>query len=81
MRLFVDYIATKKSSPCAGRAQRRDRRALRGDRRGVHQGDDPPDRRAAEAGAIRADIDPNDIFRALLGFTYGSSGPAGRRAR
>jgi hypothetical protein len=31
--------------------------------------------RARAAGEIRADADPNDLLRALLGFTYGNANP------
>lgn len=31
--------------------------------------------RAAAAGDIRSDVDPNDILRALVGFTYGDANP------
>jgi hypothetical protein len=32
-------------------------------------------KRAAAAGDIRSDADPNDLQRALVGFTYGAASP------
>ena len=77
MRLFVDYIATKKvmasalSSIVGGATelyavsgtQITDAMFLLVDR-------------ARATGAIRPDIDPNDLLRALVGFTYGNTSPA-----
>jgi hypothetical protein len=34
--------------------------------------------RAAAAGDIRPDVDPNDLLRALVGFTYGAASPGCR---
>jgi AcrR family transcriptional regulator len=76
MRLFVEYIATKKLMASAlativgdtselrafSGAQLSDAMALLVDR-------------ARAAGEIRADADPNDLLRALLGFTYGNANP------
>ncbi len=76
MRLFVDYIATKKVIASAlasivggvtdlyasSGAQITDAMSLLV-------------ARAAAAGDIRADVDPNDLLRALVGFTYGAAGP------
>jgi AcrR family transcriptional regulator len=76
MRLFVDYIATKKviasalSSTVGGpselyessRTQITDAMFLLVDRAGA-------------AGEIRPDVDPNDLLRALAGFTYGNTSP------
>lgn len=31
--------------------------------------------RAAAAGDIRPNVDPNDVLRALVGFTYGNADP------
>jgi AcrR family transcriptional regulator len=76
MRLFVDYIATKKVIAsalasivggttdlyAASGVQITDAMALLATR-------------AAAAGDIRADVDPNDLLRALVGFTYGATGP------
>ncbi len=76
MRLFVDYIATKKVIGSAlgaivggvselyaasGLLIIGSMNALVG--------------RASASGDIRADADPNDVLRALIGFTYGNTGP------
>ena len=83
MRLFVDYIATKKVIAAAlgsivggaaelyayvGRADHRTRCRCSSSARGA-------------SGDIRADVDPSDLLRALVGFTYGNAGPAGGPAR
>ncbi len=76
MRLFVDYIATKKVLASAlsstigvasdlaasSRVQILDAITFL-----IH--------RAAAAGDIRSDIEPLDLLRALAGFTYGAIGP------
>jgi AcrR family transcriptional regulator len=76
MRLFVDYIATKKViAPALGSivggptdlyassgAQIADAMSLLVER-------------AAAVADIRPDVDPNDLLRALLGFTYGNASP------
>jgi AcrR family transcriptional regulator len=76
MRLFVDYIATKRVMAsalgsivggttelyAASGAQITGAMVLLVDRAGA-------------VGAIRADVDPNDLLRALVGFTYGNAGP------
>jgi AcrR family transcriptional regulator len=76
MRLFVDYIATKKVIGSAlgaivggvselyassGLLIIGSMNALVG--------------RASASGDIRADADPNDVLRALVGFTYGNTSP------
>jgi AcrR family transcriptional regulator len=76
MRLFVDYIATKKviaqalSSIVGGTT---DLYAASGVQ--ITDAMTLLVTRAAAAGDIRADIDPGDLLRALAGFTYGASGP------
>jgi AcrR family transcriptional regulator len=76
MRLFVDYVATKKVMASAlgsivggaaelyafSGAQITGAMALLVDRAGA-------------AGDIRPDVDPNDLLRALVGFTYGNASP------
>ncbi|WP_158813897.1 TetR/AcrR family transcriptional regulator [Methylocapsa sp. S129] len=76
MRLFVDYVATKKViAPALGSigggasqlyassgAQITDAMRLLVDRAGA-------------IGAIRPDVDSNDLLRALVGFTYGVASP------
>ncbi len=76
MRVFVDYIATKKVMASALSALVAGTPELY-----AASGVVIPDalsslvQRAKSAGDIRADADPNDILRALLGFTYGANGP------
>jgi AcrR family transcriptional regulator len=76
MRLFVDYIATKKViAPALG--------ALPGGTSdlfaasGAQIGDAITrlTQRAASAGDIRPDVDPADVRRALVGFTYSAASP------
>jgi AcrR family transcriptional regulator len=76
MRLFVDYIATKKVMAAAlgsivsgapelyasSATQITDAMFLLVDR-------------ARAIGDIRPDVDPNDLLRALVGFTYGNTSP------
>ena len=76
MRLFVDYIATKKVMVSAldsivdgtselyacSRTQVTEAICLLVDR-------------AAETGDIRPGVDPNDVLRGLVGFTYGNTSP------
>jgi AcrR family transcriptional regulator len=76
MRLFVDYIATKKvmasalgaivaSTPelyASSTGQITNAMVLLVDR-------------ASAAGDIRPNVDPNDLLRALVGFTYGNANP------
>ena len=76
MRLFVDYIATKKViAPALG--------AIAGGVSDLYAASgalitgsmSQLVRRAAAAGDIRPDADPDDLLRALVGFTYGATGP------
>jgi AcrR family transcriptional regulator len=76
MRLFVDYIATKKVMAAVidaifggaselyaySGAKIKDALALLVDR-------------ARASGDIRSDVDPKDLLRALVGFTYGNANP------
>jgi AcrR family transcriptional regulator len=76
MRLFVDYIATKKLVASA-------LASMSGDARQIYAASGLRiidaitllTDRARAAGDIRSDADPADILRALVGFTYGASGP------
>lgn len=76
MRLFVDYIAAKKLIVPA-------LQTLVGDRSDLFQASTAQItgamRRlvdhAVAAGEVRADADPEDLLRALVGFTYGAPGP------
>lgn len=76
MRLFVDYIATKKVmvaalSAIVGGAS--ELYAFSGAQ--ITGAMTLLVERATAAGDIRADVDPNDLLRALVGFTYGNSSP------
>jgi AcrR family transcriptional regulator len=76
MRLFVDYIATKKVIAAA-------LGALAGGTADLYAASGAQIsgamlrlvERAAAAGDIRADADPGDLQRALVGFTYGNAAP------
>jgi len=76
MRLFVDYIATKKVVVPALASREGGASAIY-----AASGLSIIDAitllvdRARKAGEVRADADPQDILRALIGFTYGASGP------
>jgi AcrR family transcriptional regulator len=76
MRLFVDYIATKKviasalASLVGGAANLY---ATSGSR--ITEAMALLVARAAASGDIRPDVDPDDLLRALVGFTYGNSSP------
>lgn len=77
MRLFVDYIAAKKViAPALGTAAAggvSQIYATSGVR--ITEALELMVKRAVESGDIRADADPADLFRALIGFTYGNSSP------
>ena len=76
MRLFVDYIATKKVIGSA-------LGAIVGGVSELYAASGPLIigamealvGRASASGDIRADVDPADVLRALVGFTYGNTGP------
>ena len=76
MHLLVDYIATKKVIATAVATMVSDSAALY-----ASSGTRITDAmkamivRAAEAGDIRPDVDPDDLLRALVGFSYGSDSP------
>jgi AcrR family transcriptional regulator len=79
MRLFVDYIATKKviasalGSIVGGASElyALSGAQITGAMRLLVD-------RACSTGNIRPDIDPNDLLRALVGFTYGNANPGWR---
>jgi AcrR family transcriptional regulator len=73
MRLFVDYIATKKVVASALGSMAGEIYAASGLR--IIDAITLLVERARTAGDIRADADPNDVLRALIGFTYGNAGP------
>jgi len=76
MRLFVDYIATKKvmaaalSSIAEGAAE-----LYVSSRQRIHDAVAQLVERASAAGEIRGDVDPGDLLRALVGFTHGNTSP------
>jgi AcrR family transcriptional regulator len=77
MRLFVDYIATKKligsalGSIVGGVSELYMASGLL-----IIGAINDLVARASASGDIRADVDPNDVLRGLVGFTYGNSDPA-----
>jgi AcrR family transcriptional regulator len=78
MRLFVDYIATKKvmASALSSIGGGAELRASSGEKITAAmvllvEG-------ASAIGEIRPDVDPNDLLRALVGFTYGNASPGWR---
>jgi len=76
MRLFVDYIATKKVIASALGAivgGVSDLYAASGAQ--ITDAMSSLVGRAAANGDIRPDVDPADLLRALVGFTYGAGGP------
>jgi AcrR family transcriptional regulator len=76
MRLFVDYVATKKVIAGALGAIVGGASALYADS-GVQIGEamDRLTARAVASGDIRPDTDPKDLLRALVGFAYAGAGP------
>lgn len=76
MRLLVDYIATKKVIAAAVATMvggSTELYASSGTR--ITDAMSALVARAAQAGDIRADVDPEDLLRALVGFTYGNANP------
>lgn len=77
MRLFVDYVATKRVMAAAlsaivggaGELYAASGAQITGAMTLLVE-------RAAAAGDIRPDVDPDDLLRALVGFTFGNSSPA-----
>jgi AcrR family transcriptional regulator len=76
MRLFVDYIATKKVIAAALGAMVEGAAELYvSSRQQISDAVTQLVERAAAAGEIRGDVDPGDLLRALVGFTYGNANP------
>jgi AcrR family transcriptional regulator len=73
MRLLVDYMATKKLVASALGSMSGEIYASSGLR--IIDAITLLMERARAAGDVRADADPDDILRALVGFTYGARGP------
>ena len=76
MRLFVDYVATKKviasalGSIAGGVSELYASSGAR-----ITGAVSLLVERARNCGDIRPDVDPSDLLRALVGFTYGNAGP------
>jgi AcrR family transcriptional regulator len=76
MRLFVDYIATKKVIASALGAIVGGASELYASSGALIIGAvEALVGRASASGDIRADADPDDVLRALVGFTYGNTSP------
>jgi AcrR family transcriptional regulator len=76
MRLFVDYIATKKViAPALGSIVVGVSELYAASGALITGAMSELVRRAAAAGDIRPNADPDDLLRALVGFTYGATGP------
>ena len=77
MRLFVDYIATKKLiSSALGAVVGGVSELYMASGLLIIGAINDLVARASASGDIRADVDPNDVLRGLVGFTYGNSDPA-----
>lgn len=76
MHLLVDYIATKKVIAAAVATMVSDSADLYASS-GTRITDAMKSMivRAAQAGDIRSDVDPDDLLRALVGFSYGNASP------
>jgi len=76
MRLFVDYVATKQiiapalNSPVGGKSK-----LYEGSRASIRGAIDALVKRAIANGDIRADLEPFDLLRALVGVSNVASGP------
>jgi AcrR family transcriptional regulator len=76
MRLFVDYIATKKLiAPALGSIVGGVSELYAASGLLIIGSMNALVGRASASGDIRADVDPNDVLRALVGFTYGNTSP------
>jgi AcrR family transcriptional regulator len=76
MRLFVDYIATKKLIGSAlGSIVGGVSELYRASGLLIIGAINDLVARASASGDIRADVDPNDVLRGLVGFTYGNTSP------
>lgn len=72
MRLFVDYIATKKViAPALGSITGGTRELFSASGAQITQAMFMLVEQARAAGDIRADVDSNDLLRALVGFAFG----------
>jgi AcrR family transcriptional regulator len=80
MRVFVDYIATKKviAAALAGLSSSPTLYAASGET--IISAITTLTTSAIAAGDIRPDADPADLLRALMGFTYGATAPGWRES-
>jgi AcrR family transcriptional regulator len=77
MHLFVDYIATKRMiAPSLGAAASRTSPLYATSAELITRAITTLLKRAAAAGDVRKDIDPNDLLRAMVGVSYGNPDPA-----
>ena len=76
MRLFVDYIATKKVIASALGALPGASQIYASSGTTLTDAAFLLVDRARASGDIRADVDPADVLRAVVGFTYGNADPA-----
>jgi AcrR family transcriptional regulator len=76
MRLFVDYIATKKvMAPALAAMVGGTTELFAATGAKFSEAMNLLVGRAKAAGDIRSDVDPNDVMRAAAGFTYGNASP------
>ncbi|WP_245411915.1 TetR/AcrR family transcriptional regulator [Methylocella silvestris] len=76
MRLFVDYIAAKKViAPALGSIIGGATELYASSGARITAAMSLLVERARDSGDIRAGVDPNDLLRALVGFTYGNAAP------
>jgi AcrR family transcriptional regulator len=73
MHLFVDYIATKRLiAPSLGAAASRTSTLYATSAELITRAISTLVKRAVASGAVRKDIDPSDLLRALVGVSYGN---------
>jgi AcrR family transcriptional regulator len=73
MHLFVDYIATKRLiAPSLGVAAARTSSLYATSAELITRAITTLVKRAVDSGAVRKDIDPSDLLRALVGVSYGN---------
>jgi AcrR family transcriptional regulator len=79
MRLFVEYVATKKVIASAlGAIVGGAPELYASSGAQITEAMSLLVRRACESGDIRAEVDPDDLLRALVGFTFGNGSPGWR---
>jgi hypothetical protein len=77
MRLFVDYIATKRLiAPSLGAVAVRAPALYASSAELITQAISTLVKRAAASGEIREDIDPSDLLRGMVGVSYGNTDPS-----